>query len=93
MAATAFGCGPIRRTRPIYMLKPRADARTRESPYAWRRAAIDPYARYGEKKLRFNWNTPVQVSPNEKGTIYIGRTVSLIARATMASHGTAFHRI
>ncbi len=34
--------------------------------------SIKPYAQYGEKKLRFNWNTPVQLSPNEKGTIYIG---------------------
>jgi len=24
------------------------------------------------EKLRFNWNTPVAVSPNEVGTIYIG---------------------
>jgi len=34
--------------------------------------AIKPYPQYGEKKLRFNWNTPIQVSPNEKGAIYIG---------------------
>jgi photosystem II stability/assembly factor-like uncharacterized protein len=34
--------------------------------------SIKPYAAYGEKKLRFNWNTPVQMSPNEKGTIYLG---------------------
>jgi hypothetical protein len=34
--------------------------------------AIKPYARYGEKKLRFNWNTPLVLSPNEKGTLYIG---------------------
>jgi photosystem II stability/assembly factor-like uncharacterized protein len=33
---------------------------------------IKPYALYGEKKLRFNWNAPLQISPNEKGTIYIG---------------------
>ena len=34
--------------------------------------SIKPFARYGEKKLRFNWNTPLVLSPNEKGTIYIG---------------------
>jgi photosystem II stability/assembly factor-like uncharacterized protein len=34
--------------------------------------AIKPYARYGEKKLRFNWNAPLVLSPNEKGAIYIG---------------------
>jgi hypothetical protein len=27
---------------------------------------------YGEKKLRFNWNTPIHMSPNEKGALYIG---------------------
>jgi photosystem II stability/assembly factor-like uncharacterized protein len=32
---------------------------------------IQPKARYGEK-LRFNWNTPIHVSPSEKGTIYLG---------------------
>lgn len=34
--------------------------------------AIKPYPEYGEKKLRFNWNTPIHLSPNEKGTVYIG---------------------
>ena len=34
--------------------------------------AIKPYARYGEKKLRFNWNTPIQVSPTDKNTLYLG---------------------
>ena len=34
--------------------------------------SITPYARYGEKKLRFSWNTPVQVSPTDKGTLYMG---------------------
>ena len=37
-----------------------------------RSAAIKPLPNYGEKKLRFNWNTPIHMSPNEKGTIYIG---------------------
>ena len=34
--------------------------------------AIKPYPHYGEKKLRFNWNTPIQVSPNDKNTLYVG---------------------
>ncbi len=34
--------------------------------------SIVPYALYGEKKLRFNWNTPVQVSPSDKNTLYLG---------------------
>jgi photosystem II stability/assembly factor-like uncharacterized protein len=33
---------------------------------------IKPEPNYGEGKLRFNWNTPIHLSPNEKGTIYIG---------------------
>ena len=33
--------------------------------------SIKPTPKYGEK-LRFNWNTPIHLSPNEKGAIYIG---------------------
>ncbi|MBV9926474.1 MAG: sialidase [Acidobacteria bacterium] len=33
---------------------------------------IKPLPNYGEKKLRFNWNTPIHLSPTQKGTIYIG---------------------
>ena len=32
---------------------------------------IQPKAGKGEK-LRYNWNTPLALSPNEKGTLYIG---------------------
>jgi hypothetical protein len=34
--------------------------------------AIKPYPQYGEEKLRFNWNTPIQISPNDKNTLYLG---------------------
>ena len=44
----------------------RVDRYTHES------RSIKPYAEYGEKKLRFNWNTPVQISPNHKNTLYLG---------------------
>lgn len=33
---------------------------------------IKPLASYGEKKLRFNWNAPIHLSPTQKGTIYLG---------------------
>jgi len=33
---------------------------------------IQPLPRYKEKKLRFNWNTPIHVSPTQNGTIYLG---------------------
>jgi photosystem II stability/assembly factor-like uncharacterized protein len=51
--------------------------------------SIAPYARYGEKKLRFSWNTPVQISPNEKGTIYIGSQFLYRSR----DHGQSWERI
>jgi photosystem II stability/assembly factor-like uncharacterized protein len=51
--------------------------------------SIKPYAQYGEKKLRFNWNTPVQMSPNEKGTIYIGAQFLFRSR----DHGQTWDRI
>ncbi len=51
--------------------------------------AIKPYAEYGEKKLRFNWNTPIQMSPNEKGTIYIGAQFLFRSR----DHGQSWERI
>jgi len=43
----------------------RIDRRTMEA------RDIQPRAGYNEK-LRFNWNTPVMLSPTEPGTIYIG---------------------
>ncbi|HTX35457.1 MAG TPA: hypothetical protein VME43_10555, partial [Bryobacteraceae bacterium] len=51
--------------------------------------AIKPYAQYGEKKLRFNWNTPIQISPNEKGAIYIGAQFLFRSR----DHGQSWDRI
>jgi photosystem II stability/assembly factor-like uncharacterized protein len=51
--------------------------------------AIKPYPQYGEKKLRFNWNTPIQVSPNEKGTIYLGAQFLFRSR----DHGQSWERI
>jgi photosystem II stability/assembly factor-like uncharacterized protein len=50
---------------------------------------IKPQPNYGEGKLRFNWNTPIQVSPNEKGTIYIGAQFLFRSR----DHGQTWERI
>ena len=33
---------------------------------------IQPLPHYKEGKLRFNWNTPIHISPTRNGTIYIG---------------------
>jgi photosystem II stability/assembly factor-like uncharacterized protein len=50
---------------------------------------IKPQPQYNEKKLRFNWNTPVHLSPNEKGTIYIGAQFLFRSR----DHGQSWERI
>jgi photosystem II stability/assembly factor-like uncharacterized protein len=49
---------------------------------------IQPTARSGEK-LRFNWNTPLHLSPNEKGTLYIGAQFLFRTR----DHGQSWERI
>jgi photosystem II stability/assembly factor-like uncharacterized protein len=33
---------------------------------------IKPLPHYQEGKLRYNWNTPIHLSPTQKGTIYLG---------------------
>jgi photosystem II stability/assembly factor-like uncharacterized protein len=50
---------------------------------------IVPQPNYGEGKLRFNWNTPIHMSPNEKGTIYIGAQFLFRSR----DHGQSWERI
>lgn len=50
---------------------------------------IKPQPNYGEGKLRFNWNTPLHMSPNEKGTIYIGAQFLFRSR----DHGQSWERI
>ena len=49
---------------------------------------IKPRPNYNEK-LRFNWNTPIALSPNEKGTIYIGAQFLFRSR----DHGQTWDRI
>lgn len=60
----------------------RFNRRTREA------RNIQPRAARGEK-LRFNWNTPVHLSPNETGTIYIGAQVLFRS----SNHGQTWDRI
>jgi photosystem II stability/assembly factor-like uncharacterized protein len=50
--------------------------------------AIQPKAGYHEK-LRFNWNTPIQVSPTRKGTLYLG--AQFLFRST--DRGESWERI
>jgi photosystem II stability/assembly factor-like uncharacterized protein len=49
---------------------------------------IQPKANYKEK-LRYNWNTPIALSPTEKGTIYIGAQFLFRSR----DHGQTWERI
>ncbi len=49
---------------------------------------IQPRANYKEK-LRFNWNTPMAISPTDKGTIYIG--AQFLFRSS--DHGQTWDRI
>jgi photosystem II stability/assembly factor-like uncharacterized protein len=49
---------------------------------------IQPQAGYKEK-LRYNWNTPIAMSPNDKGTMYIG--AQFLFKTT--DHGTTWQRI
>ena len=50
---------------------------------------IKPFPNYKEGKLRFNWNTPIHMSPNEKGTIYLGGQFLFRSR----DHGQSWERI
>ena len=50
--------------------------------------SIKPTPGFGEK-LRFNWNTPLHLSPNEKGTLYIGSQFLHRTR----DHGDSWERI
>jgi photosystem II stability/assembly factor-like uncharacterized protein len=61
----------------------------RVNRYTHQGRAIQPLPNYGEKKLRFNWNTPIHMSPNEKGTIYIGAQFLFRSR----NHGQSWDRI
>jgi photosystem II stability/assembly factor-like uncharacterized protein len=49
---------------------------------------IQPKGGYKEK-LRYNWNTPIALSPNERGTIYIGSQFLFRSR----DHGVTWDRI
>jgi len=50
---------------------------------------VQPLPRYQEKKLRFNWNTPIHVSTTQKGTVYIGAQVLFRSR----DYGQTWERI
>ncbi|HYY55797.1 MAG TPA: hypothetical protein VE842_00625 [Pyrinomonadaceae bacterium] len=50
---------------------------------------IKPLPEYKEGKLRYNWNTPIHLSPTRNGTIYIGAQFLFRSR----DHGQTWERI
>jgi len=50
---------------------------------------IKPYPPEGAEEYRFNWNTPIAFSPNEKGTMYFGAQTLLRSR----DHGESWEEI
>jgi photosystem II stability/assembly factor-like uncharacterized protein len=50
---------------------------------------IQPLPQYKEGKLRFNWNTPIHISPTQDGTIYLGGQFLFRSR----DHGQTWDRI
>jgi photosystem II stability/assembly factor-like uncharacterized protein len=50
---------------------------------------IQPLPRYKEGKLRYNWNTPIHLSPTQRGTIYLGAQFLFRSR----DHGQSWERI
>ena len=51
--------------------------------------SIQPLPQYKEGKLRYNWNTPIHISPTQDGTIYIGSQFLFRSR----NHGQVWERI
>jgi photosystem II stability/assembly factor-like uncharacterized protein len=51
--------------------------------------AIQPLPLYKEGKMRFNWNTPIHISPTQLGTIYIASQFLFRSR----DHGQTWERI
>jgi photosystem II stability/assembly factor-like uncharacterized protein len=50
---------------------------------------IKPLPNHKEGKLRYNWNTPIHISPTQKGTVYLG--AQFLFRSL--DHGQTFERI
>jgi photosystem II stability/assembly factor-like uncharacterized protein len=51
--------------------------------------SIKPLPLQNEGKLRFNWNTPIHISPTQNGTVYIGAQFLFRSR----DHGQTWDRI
>ncbi len=65
----------------------RVNMRTHETRDIQPRLSSDELKRYG--KLRFNWNTPIALSPHDPGTVYLGAQFLLRSR----DHGQTWDRL
>ena len=88
-AATASGCSPIRPIPTTSTPSRRAATSAASTARRTRSRDIKPLPGYKEGKLRFNWNTPIHISPTQKGTIYIGAQFLFRSR----DHGQTWERI
>ena len=86
--ATASRCSPTRLIPITSMPNTRAATSAGSIATPIEARDIQPKPNYKEK-LRFNWNTPMALSPNEKGTIYIGAQFLFRSR----DHGQTWERI
>ena len=50
---------------------------------------IKPLPGFGDPKLRYNWNTPIHMSPTQKGVVYLGAQYLFRSR----DHGQTWDRI
>ncbi len=90
-AATASGCSPIRPIPITFTPNTRAATSARVNRHTHEARDIQPKPNYKEK-LRCNWNTPIALSPNEKGTIYIGAQFLFRSRESRADLGAHLSR-
>src|SRR5882724_6303901 len=88
MEETASGHFPIRPIRTSLTRNIKAERlRTSESQPGNRKTSS--LWRAGEQDFRFNWNAPIHMSPNDKGTIYLGAQFLFRSR----DHGESWERI
>jgi len=89
MGETASGHFPIRPIRTSLTRNIKAERLRTFRKSTGESKDIQPLARAGEQDFRFNWNAPIHMSPNDKGTIYLGAQFLFRSR----DHGESWERI
>ena len=88
LGGDGFFAFPIRRIPNSSMASIRAAISRASTAKRSSNATSSPKPNYHEK-LRFNWNTPIALSPTDKGTLYIGAQFLFRSR----DHGLNWERI